>query len=979
MSVRVLGLCGVDDSVDPLLLSAIAQRFPRVEFGVLFREDKAGTPRYASQAAIEMLAATEPPLRLAAHLCGSRCEQLLRTGDDAWFRANVLKRGFRRVQLNATKVNGVDSSCLPDAFPTFKALVHKYPEVEWIVQANEETAPLWKSFAALPADRAPPNVSLLWDASCGQGTVAKSYEGPPSNGMRCGYAGGLGPDNLEEVVHTLRSGVAKGRVIWLDMETKLRTCVGGEDRFDVSTAWACCRVLQECDWDDGATLVSFPHLSSLTPVPPNVRLSSHPVLAHKVTQLRQRSVAPRDFRAMLRELTFYLGYEATSLLSTAPRFDVVTPLHSMPPPEQARLLDQHVALVPILRAGLGMVDAMLELLPNAVVHHIGMYRLRGLSRPIEYYSRLPRDSACHVAFVLDPIIATSHTVQATIQKLKHWGAERIVVLSVLGSQSGLQALHEAHPDVTVHCAQVDEHLSSEGWVVPGFGDAGDRQFGTPDAGAPDVADGRRRSSGIASPPPARSPALRPADAQERPPEMPVTRILGDEPGFEGARIPDPETVDQSVTALTTHDGGYGPAPVLMEWGADAPAKRGPVLATTRHPTQRNAIGAHAGGYSIYRALAVVSGGLDTSYMPKLGLTTPVARIGPFPAWHNPEKIVTIDPYGHAISEGFGPWLQKGFDVRPTIAVTKAHIELPECRDALRLGRLQPDGAVLHADGQSFVTKAAIEPVWYLPGVAKRFCVNERELREQLFKETNSMYAELITRPDMKLFLPPIGGMTVYIWGDPEKIPDESVELCCRVHDECNGSDVFGSDICTCRPYLTHAIEECIKTAQRGGTGVVVYFRKEGRALGEVTKYLVYNMRKRQEGGDRPAEYFNCTHAVAGVTDTRFQALMPDVLHWLGVTKIHRFISMSDMKHDAIVESGIKIVERVEIPPDMVPKDAQVEITAKVFQGYHGGKAYKDVDERRLQEVKGREYSKALDYDASVQEGGGAQGAAGGQK
>ena len=117
-----------------------------------------------------------------------------------------------------------------------------------------------------------------------------------------------------------------------------------------------------------------------------------------------------------------------------------------------------------------------------------------------------------------------------------------------------------------------------------------------------------------------------------------------------------------------------------------------------------------------------------------------------------------------------------------------------------------------------------------------------------------MYPELISRDDLKIFLPPIGGMTAYIWGDASKIEDEDVELTVRVHDECNGSDVFGSDICTCRPYLTHAIEECIKTAQRGGTGVVVYFRKEGRALGEVTKYLVYNMRKRQEGGDKAKEY-----------------------------------------------------------------------------------------------------------------------------
>ena len=117
--------------------------------------------------------------------------------------------------------------------------------------------------------------------------------------------------------------------------------------------------------------------------------------------------------------------------------------------------------------------------------------------------------------------------------------------------------------------------------------------------------------------------------------------------------------------------------------------------------------------------------------------------------------------------------------------------------------------------------------------------------------------------------------------------------------------------------------------------MVIYYRKEGRALGEVTKYLVYNMRKRQEGGDRAEEYFNCTQHVAGVTDSRFQAIMPDPLHWLGITKIHKLISMSNMKYDAITASGIEVVERVPIPPELVPKDAAVEITAKVFEGYEG--------------------------------------------
>ena len=126
----------------------------------------------------------------------------------------------------------------------------------------------------------------------------------------------------------------------------------------------------------------------------------------------------------------------------------------------------------------------------------------------------------------------------------------------------------------------------------------------------------------------------------------------------------------------------------------------------------------------------------------------------------------------------------------------------------------------------------------------------------------------------------------------------------------------------------------MKEAQSGGVGLIVYNRKEGRALGEVTKFLVYNARKRQEGGDSAATYFERTECVAGVQDARFQQLMPDVLHWLGVTRIDRLMSMSNMKYDAMVESGIAIGERVAIPPELVPPDASVEIEAKKAAGYY---------------------------------------------
>jgi GTP cyclohydrolase II len=172
-----------------------------------------------------------------------------------------------------------------------------------------------------------------------------------------------------------------------------------------------------------------------------------------------------------------------------------------------------------------------------------------------------------------------------------------------------------------------------------------------------------------------------------------------------------------------------------------------------------------------------------------------------------------------------------------------------------------------------------------------------------------------------------------MFGDPTHLGDKRYTLTCRVHDECNGSDVFGSDICTCRPYLIHGIEESIAQAQAGGTGLIVYNRKEGRALGEVTKFLVYNARKRQPGGDQASTYFERTECVAGVQDARFQQLMPDIIHWLGIRRIDRFVSMSNMKYDALVKGGIEIGERVPIPDGLVPDDANVEMEAKKAAGY----------------------------------------------
>jgi GTP cyclohydrolase II len=384
--------------------------------------------------------------------------------------------------------------------------------------------------------------------------------------------------------------------------------------------------------------------------------------------------------------------------------------------------------------------------------------------------------------------------------------------------------------------------------------------------------------------------------------------------------------------LTSHPDPAAPRSALR-WGAATAAARGPVIGSVTRPADRNVIGAHGGSYSLYRALAVSSGALSPLVRPDLFNTHPVVGIGPHPQWTTPGRIVSLDPWGHLATDVFADAIREGIDIRPTIAVTKARLNLPEVNAALAAGVLRADGQVLHANGDIAVVKAAIDPVWWLPGIAERFAVTEPKLRRTLFEQTGGMYPELVTRPDLDVFLPPIGGISVYIMGDPAHLADPKRQLTCRVHDECNGSDVFGSDICTCRPYLLHGIEECVRAAQDDGVGLIVYNRKEGRALGEVTKFLVYNARKRQAGGDQAATYFERTECVAGVQDARFQQLMPDVLHWLGITRIHRFVSMSNMKHDALVAQGIEVIERVAIPDGLIPGDASVEIEAKKAAGY----------------------------------------------
>mmetsp|Transcript_91 Transcript_91/g.153 ORF Transcript_91/g.153 Transcript_91/m.153 type:complete len:236 (+) Transcript_91:80-787(+) len=207
----------------------------------------------------------------------------------------------------------------------------------------------------------------------------------------------------------------------------------------------------------------------------SIFVTEHPLIAEKMTRLRNKDTPPPDFRRKLKEITYFLGYEATRDLKSNP-VSIETPVESF---NGSKIAD-NVAIIPVLRAGLAMAEGMLELMPDAAVYHIGMYRAKESLLPIQYYNRLPRGKVCDVAYVLDPCIATANTVNAVVSILKRWGAKRVVVVSAIGSRPGVERLVKLHPDIEVHIGALDEVVNEAGYVVPGVGDAGDRQFGTLD-------------------------------------------------------------------------------------------------------------------------------------------------------------------------------------------------------------------------------------------------------------------------------------------------------------------------------------------------------------------------------------------------------------------------------------------------------------------------------------------------------------------
>lgn len=213
-----------------------------------------------------------------------------------------------------------------------------------------------------------------------------------------------------------------------------------------------------------------------------VFVSNHPLVQHKLTLLRSVDTEPKKFRQLVREISMLLGYEATQDLGLQ-KTVVMTPLAQAP----GWYLGDKVGLIPILRAGLGMVDGLWELVPGAEVWHIGLYRDHKTLQPMQYYNKLPVTPTVQVCLILDPMLATGGSAVATVDILKAWGVQRIKFVGIIAAPEGIRALTITHPDVDIHVAAIDDHLTPapvspgdppEGYIVPGLGDAGDRQFGT---------------------------------------------------------------------------------------------------------------------------------------------------------------------------------------------------------------------------------------------------------------------------------------------------------------------------------------------------------------------------------------------------------------------------------------------------------------------------------------------------------------------
>ena len=317
--------------------------------------------------------------------------------------------------------------------------------------------------------------------------------------------------------------------------------------------------------------------------------------------------------------------------------------------------------------------------------------------------------------------------------------------------------------------------------------------------------------------------------------------------------------------LTSHPANAAGGAPKIRWGAADPNDRGPVIGTLTNHAARNAIGTHAGAYSLYRALAIAAGQLDAAHRPDLTDTAPAVPLGPFPQWSDPERIVSLDPWGHLVGAGLRDRARRGLGHPADHRGDQAHINMPEIcpRDRTPAGssptaQCSPKRRCPRSP-KSPSTRSGICPASPSASASRRPTCAAR-----LFEHTGGMFPELVTRPDLEVFLPPIGGMTVYLFGDLARSPTPQRPSPAACTTSATAPTCSAPTSAPAAPTSRTASRSASRPRSEGGVGVIVYNRKEGRALGEVTKFLVYNARKRQDGGDRAETYFERTECVAGV-------------------------------------------------------------------------------------------------------------------
>ncbi len=378
-----------------------------------------------------------------------------------------------------------------------------------------------------------------------------------------------------------------------------------------------------------------------------------------------------------------------------------------------------------------------------------------------------------------------------------------------------------------------------------------------------------------------------------------------------------------------------PKPYPIQWGAETAEKRGPIVSIADDSLHGNAFGFHGDLYGFHRSMARVTGQLPRRHSPKLDLTEPAVDIGPFDTWKDPHSIWAIDPWGHRTQTAF-PNVP---NLYPSAAVNTSYYQLPEIEAALRDGRLKADvdhhngqPGVLDKDGVIKGTEVVGEQVWYLPEVARNLGMKEREFRAKLQSCLCGAFPQLTERMDLKVFIPPIGGYQALILGDPALIGKPDVPITMRPHDSCDDGDI-GALRCTCRAYLTFALEKCIEQAQEGGLGVLIRYVAQGRGFGSVPKHLVYQARESHPDGDDASRYFECTQNVMGGVDGRLDWSKVAPMLMLNVRRVSQLLTMSPHKMAPMQKAGIWIEKAVSLPDERIPARARVEIDAKVGSGY----------------------------------------------